>query len=94
MFSFIISLISSIASFKKSVSVLSNGFTDMDFAATKDHGTFYVANNGKWVAPHPIHTVYFTDAEDLNPATILGYGTWTLVGSIPSLLAWGWKRTA
>ena len=70
-----------------------SGFTDMDFAATKDFGTFYVANDGQWVAPHPVHSVFFTDEEELNPASILGYGIWELVGPIPSLAAWGWKRT-
>ncbi len=70
-----------------------SGFTDMDFAATKDFGTFFVANNGKWVAPHPVHSVFFTD-EDTNPGDLLGYGTWEFIKRVPSMSVWGWKRTA
>ena len=42
----------------------------------------------------PIHSVFFTDTELINPNTLLGFGTWSSLGKIPSLDAWGWKRTA
>jgi hypothetical protein len=70
----------------------SSGFTDMDFAFTKTTGTFFVGNNGEWVGSHPVHSVFFTDTEGLNPNRLLGYGTWEAVGTIDG--AWGWKRTA
>ncbi len=42
----------------------------------------------------PIHSVYWTDAEDLDPNILLGFGTWVGLGKIPSKDVWGWKRTA
>lgn len=70
----------------------SSGIDDMDFAVIKTTGTLLVGSNGAWVGSYPVHSVFFTDTDGLNPNRLLGYGTWEAVGSIDG--AWGWKRTA
>jgi len=70
----------------------SSGIDDMDLAVTRDTGTLLVGNNGSWTGSNPVHSVYFTDSEDINPGDLLGYGTWELIHR--SEFFWGWKRTA
>jgi hypothetical protein len=48
---------------------------------------------GNSIYAWPIHSVFFTDAETTNPNTLLGFGTWLSLGKVPSVDAWGWKRT-
>jgi hypothetical protein len=69
---------------------------DTDFAIVRETGDIYFCRNETWVPvlneAWPIHSAFFTDS-DTNPARILGYGTWSGLGKVPSMNAWGWKRT-
>jgi hypothetical protein len=70
----------------------SSGIGNMDLAVMKDTGTLLVGSNGSWAGQNPVHSVYFTDSEDINPGDLLGYGTWAMI--YRSEFYWGWKRTA